>query len=171
MKRTVSLPLVIIGALIFIASTAYKTYMDPLSKAVEVLQQYANQFTPEKIYIATDRPFYAAGEILWYKAWLVNGVNHKPDSPSQTMYAELLSPAGDVLLSKVLKSVDGGVAGDFYLPENLEPGVYTLRGYTNWMKNFDDSWMFRRSIRIIRPGDGSPQADINVELGQSDDQF
>ncbi len=144
---------------------------DPLSKAVEVLQLYVNQHTPEKIYIATDRPFYAAGEILWYKAWLVNGVNHKPDSPSQTMYAELLSPAGDVVLSKVLKSVDGGVAGDFYLPENLPPGEYTLRAYTNWMKNFDESWMFRRSIRIMLPGDNAPQADISVEMGLTADRL
>ncbi len=165
MKRTISLRLVLVTALLLIAGSAFDTYKDPLSKAVEILQTYINTYTPEKIYIVTDRPFYAAGEILWYKAWLVNGVNHKPDSPSQTMYAELLSPAGEVVLSKVLKSVDGGVAGDFFLPENLAPGTYTLRAYTNWMKNFDDSWMFRRSIRIIQPGDNSPLADLNVDLG------
>ncbi len=171
MKRTIRLPLLLVSVLILIAGSAFNNFKDPLSKAVEILQLYVNKYTPEKIYIATDRPFYAAGEILWYKAWLVNGVNHKPDSPSQTMYAELLSPAGDVILSKVLKSVDGGVAGDFFLPENLAPGEYTLRAYTNWMKNFDDSWMFRRSIRIINPGENSPQADISVELGQTSNQL
>jgi len=170
-KRTVNMPTALLAlGVILIGSTLYR-HSDPLSKAVEVLQLYVNQHTPEKIYIATDRPFYAAGEILWYKAWLVNGVNHKPDSPSQTMYAELLSPAGDVVLSKVLKSVDGGVAGDFYLPESLPPGEYTLRAYTNWMKNFDESWMFRRSIRIIRTGDNAPQADISVELGPTADRL
>ncbi len=171
MKRTVSLPLALIVAGVFLVGSTLYRFSDPLSKAVEVLQQYVNQFTPEKIYIATDRPFYAAGEIMWYKAWLVNGVNHKPDSPSQTMYAELLSPSGEVVLSKVLKSVDGGVAGDFYLPENLAPGKYTLRAYTNWMKNFDESWMFRRSIRIMSPGENVPQADIRVETGPLSDQL
>jgi hypothetical protein len=171
MKRTVSLPMVFVTlGIIFLGSTFYRS-SDPLSKAVEILQQYVNQYTPEKIYIATDRPFYAAGEIMWYKAWLVNGVNHKPDSPSQTMYAELLSPAGDVVLSNVLKSVDGGVAGDFYLPENLAPGEYTLRAYTSWMKNFDESWMFRRNIRIMRAGDNAPQADIKVESGSTTDKL
>lgn len=162
MKRTFRLPLVLaaIGILLFV--TASYRINDPLSKAVEILQTYVNQFTPEKVYIATDRPFYAAGEILWYKAWVVNGVNHKTDSPSQTLYAELLSPSGEVVLSKVLKSVDGGVAGDFYLPEHLAPGVYTLRAFTNWMKNFEPDWMFRREIRIISPGEASPQADIQI---------
>lgn len=171
MKRTINLPLVIVTIGIILLGSSYYRNSDPLSKAVEILQVYINQFTPEKIYISTDRPFYAAGEILWYKAWLVNGVNHKPDSPSQTMYVELLSPAGVVILSKVLKSVDGGVAGDFYLPENMAPGEYTLRAYTSWMKNFDEAWMFRRNIRIVRPGDNAPQANISVESGPSVDVF
>lgn len=162
MKRTFSLPLVIAAIGLFLLATALTRISDPLSKAVEILQTYVNQFTPEKVYIATDRPFYAAGEILWYKAWLVNGVNHKADSPSQTLYAELLSPSGEVVLSKVLKSVDGGVAGDFYLPENLSPGVYTLKAYTRWMLNFDPDWVFRREIRIFSPGEAAPQADISV---------
>lgn len=162
MKRTSRLPLVIAAIGFFLFATAVHRINDPLSKAVEILQSYVNQFTPEKVYIMTDRPFYAAGEILWYKAWLVNGVNHKTDSPSRTLYAELLSPAGEVVLSKVLKSVDGGVAGDFYLPEHLSPGVYTLRAYTNWMNNFDPDWKFRREIRIVRPGDAASQADIQI---------
>jgi len=153
---------IIVGIGITIVFISAQLVRDPLATSIELLKRYVNEFTPEKIYIATDKPFYIAGEILWYKAWLVNGVDHKPDSPSQTMYAELVSPSGDVVLSKVLKSINGGVAGDFFLPESLTPGEYTLRAYTSWMQNFDESWFFRRTIRILRPGDAAPQAYLDV---------
>jgi hypothetical protein len=142
--------------------TAFSSVRDPLSRSLDALNKYVTQFTPEKIYISTDRPFYAAGEILWFKAWLVNGVDHKTDSPSQILYADLISPQGEIVLSRVLKSENGGVAGDFFLPSSLQPGDYTLRAYTTWMKNFDHSWMFRRTIRIIRPESDLVQPDLKV---------
>ncbi len=165
--------LALVGALLAAVGLtwAFTGWKDPLATAITSLQRYLNEFTPEKIYIATDRPFYAAGEILWFKAWMVNGVDHKADSPSQTLYAELVSPGGQVVLSHVLQARDGGVAGDFYLPTNLEPGVYTLRAYTGWMQNFDDAWIFRRDIRVLRQGTGADQADVRVVPTASGDSL
>jgi hypothetical protein len=160
--RSTSTPWVIFILSIAFPLMAFSGLRDPLAKSLEALNTYITQFTPEKIYIATDRPYYAAGEIMWFKAWLVNGVDHKTDSPSRMIYADLIAPDGEIVLSRVLKSENGGVAGDFYLPTYLQPGEYTLRAYTNWMKNFDHSWMYRRTIRILRPESDQTQPEIRV---------
>jgi len=164
--RKASHYLLLFLALSAIPLMAISKLRDPLARSLDALNKYVTQFTPEKIYIATDRPFYAAGEILWFKAWLVNGVDHKTDSPSRIIYADLIAPNGEVVLSRLLRSENGGVAGDFYLPTTLQPGEYTLRAHTTWMKNFDHSWMYRRSIRILRPESDQAQPDLRVISSQ-----
>ena len=35
----------------------------------------------EKLYLHLDKPYYAGGEQIWFKGYLVNSSTHKPDMP------------------------------------------------------------------------------------------
>ena len=57
---------------------------------IATFKNYREQAYEEKVYIHTDRTFYLAGDYIWLKAYLVNGVNHQPDSLSKIVYVEVL---------------------------------------------------------------------------------
>ncbi|MET2986461.1 TonB-dependent receptor plug domain-containing protein [Aureibaculum conchae] len=104
--------------------------------------------TKEKIYLHIDKSEYYAGEDVWFKAYLVNGNTHSSEALSKVVYVELIAPNDSILARKTIKIVDSGGYGDFKLSTKLEKGAYTIRAYTNYMRNFDQAYFFRKSIFI-----------------------
>jgi len=37
---------------------------------------------------------------------------------------------------------------DFHLKDTISTGIYQIRAYTNWMRNFDDFWFYRKDLVI-----------------------
>lgn len=107
----------------------------------------------EKVYLHTDRNYYAVGESLWYKAYLVYAYNNVLFDNSKTLYVELISPESKIIARNVTRLDEGLGHGDFILSDSLgvKPGTYQLRGYTNWMRNFGDDFIFKKEIQIISP--------------------
>lgn len=101
----------------------------------------------------TDRSTYAAGDTLWYKAYLTNAQTGKLSPISGNLYVEVIAPA-DTLVSRQIIKLKGGLGhGDVQLPDSLVSGTYRLRAYTNWMRNFGDAFIFERLFIIT---DGMP---------------
>lgn len=111
------------------------------------LRRYASQL-PEKVYVHTDKPYYTSGEILWFKAYLVNAITHQPSVASRLAYVELINPSGEVLFKRYVHLEDGGGAGDFGLPPELQTGTYQLRAYTSHMRNFGAEFLFEKPVAI-----------------------
>ncbi|WP_175288776.1 TonB-dependent receptor plug domain-containing protein [Flagellimonas eckloniae] len=101
----------------------------------------------EKIYTHTDRPFYFPGETIWFKSYLVDE-NNQPSSITDIIRAELVSPKGSVVKTKNLAVVHGYVYGDFEIQENWVGGIYNLKVYTNYMRNFDENLFFSKEITV-----------------------
>ena len=49
---------------------------------VQKLNNYTENEFPEKIYIDTDKPYYTAGNDIWFTTYLLNGVTHKKSTKS-----------------------------------------------------------------------------------------
>ncbi|MVM36092.1 hypothetical protein GO755_39125 [Spirosoma sp. HMF4905] len=103
----------------------------------------------EKVYIQTDRVQYVAGDTIWLAAYRVNATDHSPKAPSQTLYVHLLDSMGLSKASPILHIDSSGHASTtISLPDTLPAGTYQLLAYTNWMRNTDSDWMFRKRIHI-----------------------
>lgn len=103
----------------------------------------------EKVYLHTDRELYAAGDTIWYKAYLTDAQTGGLTTTSANLYIEVISPA-DSLISRQTILLKGGAAnGDYTLPGLLTSGNYRLRAYTNWMRNFDEAFIFEKSITVV----------------------
>ncbi len=102
----------------------------------------------EKIYIHFDKSFYNSGENIWYKIYLVDAINHNPKTSSSIVYVDLIDPNNTIIDSKTIKINKGSGNGDFNLPAVLLKGTYTVRAYTNFMRNFDSTVFFRKTILI-----------------------
>ena len=116
------------------------------------LHQWYAQWQPnlpsEKIYVQTDKTFYRPGEDIWFSVYLVNEGTHTPSDISDVVYVELINPKGSVLATRRLAAGDGSAAGDFVLKAQEAGGIYTLRAYTHWMKNFGDDVFFTKKLTV-----------------------
>lgn len=103
----------------------------------------------EKVYVQTDKPYYYPGEPLWFKAY-INYYNRTwQDSLSHVLYVELLSGNQDVKMQRMFRIDDGRSHGDFFIPDSIAEGTYYLRAYTTLRRNFGDSGLFTRPLRIL----------------------
>lgn len=106
---------------------------------------------PEKLYLQLDKPYYCAGETVWFKGYLLNAVTLSYPRPTRFIYVELVDKRDSVLRRiKVIENWNG-FHNNLNLPRNLPSGHYLLRGYTQWMQNEDEAFFFKKVIPIVNP--------------------
>lgn len=114
----------------------------------EKLQNYSKVEWPEKVYIHTDKAYYAIDDNIWFTAYLVNGITHLKSTKSAVLYVELINDK-DSLVSKRKLYVDAiRTQGDFKIGKDWKEGKYILRAYTNYMRNADSDYFFQKVINI-----------------------
>ncbi|WP_418603740.1 MG2 domain-containing protein [Hwangdonia sp.] len=121
----------------------------------------AASVSKENIYIHFDKTHYNQGENIWYKVYLVGTKNHAPRTASKVTYVDLIDPNNTIIDSKTIKMNEGAGKGDFKLPEDAMDGAYTIRAYTNFMRNFDGSHFFRKNIYVNVTG---PNNGFNTHM-------
>ena len=111
--------------------------------------KYQRSVLTEKIFIHTDKTFYLAGDVIWFKIYCTAGLQNEKSRISSVSYVELLNKdQKPVMQAKV--SIDKGTGnGYFSLPSSLPSGNYMIRGYTNWMKNFSPDFYYHLPITIV----------------------
>lgn len=119
-------------------------------KLDSLLYKLDAKYPQEKIYLHYDRPYYNAGETIWFKAYLTS--NNLPSTISKTLYAELIGDKGKVLQKKMMPVVEAGAASFFDLPDSINSSVVYIRAYTAWMLNFDSTFQYIKPINIISAG-------------------
>ena len=113
------------------------------------LNEYTTEKYPEKIYIQTDKPYYTAGENIWFNTYLVNGVTHIKTAKSKIIYVELINEQNEVIADRKLFTESLSVNGDFKLPIDLNEGTYLLRAFTNYMRNQPRDYFFKKEIPVF----------------------
>jgi len=111
-------------------------------------ERQVNNFPQEKLYLQTDKPYYSAGEEIWFKAYLVNETTLEPNSLSQFVYVELINKMDSVLYRVKIKKDSTGFAGHIKLKPEVPNGTYSLRAYTYWMQNVGTDFFFSKNILI-----------------------
>ena len=122
-----------------------------IEKIENALKKFDRYYPQQKVYLHLDKTLYHANETIWFKAYLLNGMNHYPDSISTNLYVELINPKKIVVQIIRLRMTFGFGRGDFLLKDTVPEGLYQIRAYTNWMKNFDTDYYFSQNISVINP--------------------
>ncbi len=136
----------------------------PLRDAEEKLNSYRSFLSPQKIYLHQNKNRYSAGDIIWFKLYLLDGSKHMPDTTSTNVYVDLISSNGTLMGKRVLLAENGVAEGDFNLARNLPDGNYRMRAYTNWMRNFGEEYYYSSYFYIENPGyaDIIPRAEARA---------
>ncbi|MCP4440118.1 MAG: hypothetical protein GY810_14340 [Aureispira sp.] len=118
-----------------------------LEHFVNVYEQFDSIAPQEKVYAHTDRSLYTPSENIWFKVYLTDAENC-PSSESNNINAELIGPRGNTISSLLLQNIKGTAKGNFQLAASASGGIYKLRIYSTWMKNFDQSNYFEKDITV-----------------------
>lgn len=150
--RKITLVVALITA---VASSGFMLYSnnETLAKIAEKFLAYQAKRPIEKVFLHLDKPYYATGEDIWFKAYLVDGLKLSLDSSiSRVMYVELINADHKIIERHTLPVPEGVTNGDFHLSDTLPQGNYLIRAYTNYMKNFGEDFFFTKDVAIFDPG-------------------
>ena len=107
-----------------------------------------NDYAVEKVYLHFDKPYYAVGDTIWFKAYLTID-NHVPSPLSKIIYVDVLGPRDSLVQSLKLQVKNSEAWSDIELPQtNYKKGNYRVVAYTNWMNNADPGYFFSKNITI-----------------------
>ncbi len=113
------------------------------------LASYASKHLSEKVYVHTDKSTYLNNEICWFKIYSLDGFFNTPLTISTICYLEILDDQNQPVIQEKINMTNGMSNGSIAIPNNLPTGNYTIRAYTNWMKNFDAQYFFSKPIKLI----------------------
>ncbi len=176
MKKKITTVKILVSLLCLFHLTAYcQPGNDKLKNVVSKLKTFSTDHIVEKAYLHFDKPYYAAGDTIYFKAYLTAGERHQPSKLSGVLYADLINTNSKIDKSIKLQVANGVAWGDFALPDSLPKGNYRVRAYTNWMRNdgdgayFDQTFMIGSSLNSKIPEAGTPH--INSVNAKPDLQF
>jgi hypothetical protein len=144
-KRSIT-PLLIAGLLVNGMPARAQDFSESVKKQFD---QYSQKALQEKLYVHLNKTFYLAGEILWFKVYYVEGSSNKPFDLSKVAYVELLDKDNKPAMQAKVALQNGYGSGSLYIPSAVSAGNYTLRAYTQWMKNFSPDYYFEQPLTIV----------------------
>lgn len=112
---------------------------------------YTDRAVQEKIYLHTDRSLYLPGEMIWFKAYVVEGRSMQKMNLSKIAYLEIFDKDNNPVVQTKFILNGGKGNGSLILPVSIVSGSYKLRCYTNWMKNSDPDFYYETPLKIINP--------------------
>ncbi|WP_214071011.1 carboxypeptidase regulatory-like domain-containing protein [Mucilaginibacter sp. dw_454] len=120
--------------------------------------KYNGDYPFEKVYLHFDKPYYAVGDTIWFKAYITMDVTinddmtknkHLPTALSKVVYVDVLNARDSVVQRMKLPVTDGMGYGDIkLLQQSFKEGNYHVQAYTNWMRNFDPEYYFNKTIPV-----------------------
>lgn len=140
--------------LLFILFTCNSTWCfcqanNVLKSVVSSVNTSRINFPIEKVYVQTDKPYYTLGDTLHFKAYLLNADFLTPSVRSGLLYVELDDATSRVMKRIMVPLASGLSWSNIAIDETEIPeGSYTLRAYTNWMRNFGDDYIFKKDIYV-----------------------
>jgi hypothetical protein len=128
------------------------------------LSLYEDKYPEEGVYIQTDRNQFAPGEVLWFKAYVMDELGSHVSSAVSDLYVALVDQDSLVVANGKFFIADRKAEGSLVIPAQLTPGRYMLIGYTGWMKNTPDDRIFANEILIEK----SEKSALKIQVRLSD---
>jgi len=132
----------------FLGFSAFTLPEDPILALIKKLEEFTKKYPAEKVYLHLDKPYYAIGDHIWFKAYVTDIRTTAPTVHSNVLYVDLID--GNDSLRKQLKlPMESGITwGDFALNDSLSEGNYRIRAYTQLMRNAGPDFFFDKTLKI-----------------------
>lgn len=131
---------IIFFCLLGITLLSFKADETPIEKLLKQLVKLTENYPQEKVYLHFDKPYYAIGEDIWFKNYVVTAEKNEPSQLSKVLYVDFINQKNKIVSSLKLEVIDGFANGNINLADTLSSGTYRVRAYTNYMRNYNASF-------------------------------
>ena len=139
-----------------------------LTTVISKTGKYTASFPVEKVYLHFDKPYYAVGDTIWFKAY-VTVDQHLLSALSRIVYVDLITNRDSVVQTLRLPVINGVANGNITLPQlTFTEGNYHVRAYTQWMRNFDPAYFFSKNIIIGNTVDEKNPVNTHVVFSNTE---
>ena len=122
----------------------------------------------EKVVIHLSDNFIGNRDAIFFKGYLLTGLNQIRLNMSNVLNVELVDEDGMVLKRQYHPISDGMVVGNLVPPKKIKDGKYFIRAYTRWMKNYSEASYALQPIFIGEEKEVvSISAEVETELSIS----
>ncbi len=107
-----------------------------------------NGYPIEKVYLHFDKPYYAVGDTVWFKAYLTYYI-HQPSELSKIIYVDVIGPHDTLVRALKLQVKNSAAWGNVPVAKDLfKKGNYRFVAYTKYMNNSGVEYFFNKTITI-----------------------
>ena len=139
----------LLTVLLFVPIARVRAQQEAVQNLITKIDTFNSKMPVEKLFLQMDKPYYAVGDTVWFKAYLCNP-SLSFSTLSSRLYVELLNDSGKVIQHISTPMALGISWGNIDLGA-VRNGSYTIRAYTNWMRNFGDDYFFQQAFYIGNP--------------------
>ncbi len=122
------------------------SYQLRAQKIDSLMEKYADEYPQEKIHIHFDKGIYSKGETVWYKAYVITGLDLS--DYSKNFYVDWFDDKGNLIKHAVSPMFEASARGQFTIPGDYNGKFLHVKAYTQWMLNFDSSFLYNKDIRV-----------------------
>ena len=109
------------------------------------------QIPVENVHLHINKSGYFEGEHIGFTAYVIDQRTKKPSIATKNLYLQLLNDQNKIIKEKLLY-VEGGIATNVFVTDSTTPpGNYSIKAFTNWMRNFEKPLFAQEPIKIIDP--------------------
>ena len=111
----------------------------------------------EVIGFYTDRSIYISGENIRFSATIMTEYSPREKALSKVLYVEIINQKNDQIGGQKFMVSDAVSTGTIKIPHDLSTGIYYIRSYTKFMRNYGPGSFSYNKIRVLNPFEGSVQ--------------
>ena len=115
----------IFGLILILSFLNSKAQTPALTEVKNSITALADNYPQEKIYLHFDKASYTPGESVWFKAYIVTGL--QPSYISKTVYVDFINAEGRVIKHCVQPVYQATANGDFDIPTGYNNEVLFVK--------------------------------------------
>ncbi len=118
-----------------------------INTVVEKTQKLLEAYPIEKVHLHFDKPYYAVGDTLWFKAYLTSNMYNY--DLSKVVYVEVMNGKDSLMQTMRIPLTNHVGKGHLVFDQEwYTQGNYRFRAYTKWMVNFDPAYFFNKIVPL-----------------------
>ena len=131
----------------------------------ELISDYRSFFEHqrEEIFLHLPKHIFYPGEPIRFAGYVFDKEKNEPAENTTNIYCALYDDKGELITQKLFYAEQGSFRGALKIPEDKPAGKYYIKSFTNWMRNFDESYSYVQGIQLLDDSTSSTTSGVSAE--------